>query len=71
MKLRINITWELDCDPEDYEQEMIKFDLPPFIEYPIPEDYEVENLDDYDLVEELSDNYGFLISDLQVVVVND
>jgi len=69
-KLRINITWELDCEPEEYEQEMKNHDLPSFIEYPIPEDYEVENLDDYDLVEELSDNYGFLISDLSVEVVN-
>ena len=70
-KLRINITWELDCEPEEYEEEMRKFELPFFIEYPIPEDFNTEMIDDYDLCEELSETHGFLISELQVVVVND
>ena len=73
-KLRINITWDLDCEPDEYEEEMRKFELPYFIEYPILEDF---NIDDYDLSEEVSEELSeelmreFVILDLQVVIIND
>tara|TARA_B100000073_G_scaffold347217_1_gene360806 strand:- start:122 stop:343 length:222 start_codon:yes stop_codon:yes gene_type:complete len=70
-KLRIIITWELDCEPEEYDKALKEHDLPSVIEYAIPDDYNTEMIDDYDLCEELSETHGFLISELQVVVVND
>jgi hypothetical protein len=70
--LRVSITWVTDYekneDYQDLENGYEKFcednGLPTKVEYPIPEEFNLEMIDDYEILEDLSETHGFLIYDI-------
>lgn len=71
-KLCLSITWDLDLgtdpDPITYRTKLDKLGLPPEIVWELDDDQDPELICSDETVEELTEEYGYLILDAKFVV---